>query len=187
MCKWCENGRLVRRTIYKDVDHSKYLHVEDNPSLPWLRHKREHAEHLVRVEEAKDRAAVRKEVGDAREARFDGEMKCLSCQKEISRALARKSGFCSTCKQRVMRWKKKWHLIERAGGVCEGCGWTPQYASQMDFHHIDPSTKAFNIGEGINLKYETLYEECDKCVLLCSNCHRGVEQGFNEEVYALYP
>ena len=43
----------------------------------------------------------------------------------------------------------------------------------MDWHHIDPSNKSdevANIIKGRN-KHEIL-EEINKCVCLCSNCHR---------------
>jgi hypothetical protein len=43
----------------------------------------------------------------------------------------------------------------------------------LDFHHIDPSQKSFTIGNDI--KYKSLEEkliEVEKCIVLCSNCHR---------------
>lgn len=49
----------------------------------------------------------------------------------------------------------------------------------LDFHHLDPNKKDFNIGSksvtGITL--ETLKKEINKCVVLCSNCHRKVHAG----------
>ena len=44
----------------------------------------------------------------------------------------------------------------------------------LDFHHLDPTTKDFEIStirkHGIN----TVKKEISKCVPLCSNCHRKV-------------
>lgn len=42
----------------------------------------------------------------------------------------------------------------------------------FDFHHVDPSTKSFQI---LTKGPKTLVgqkEELDKCILLCANCHR---------------
>ena len=44
----------------------------------------------------------------------------------------------------------------------------------MDLHHLDPSTKDWDITRMIKADYgpKRIKEEIDKCVLLCSNCHR---------------
>lgn len=47
----------------------------------------------------------------------------------------------------------------------------------MEFHHVDPSSKLFGIGSGDTRSWETVKAELDKCVLLCSNCHKEVEAG----------
>ena len=41
----------------------------------------------------------------------------------------------------------------------------------LEFHHIDPKTKSFEISSH-SYKFETMKNEVDKCLLLCSNCHR---------------
>ena len=49
----------------------------------------------------------------------------------------------------------------------------------MDLHHVDPSTKSFEVvptGRGI----QALTEEAKKCVCLCSNCHRLFHGGYIE-------
>lgn len=59
---------------------------------------------------------------------------------------------------------------------CADCGglFEPEC---MDFHHIDPKTKKFNVANLGNtaraLKH--IEEEISKCVLLCANCHRKRE------------
>lgn len=55
---------------------------------------------------------------------------------------------------------------------CEGCGGKfPPYC--MDFHHIDPTTKEFNIGTNASvIGLQRLLDEIDKCAILCANCHR---------------
>jgi hypothetical protein len=43
----------------------------------------------------------------------------------------------------------------------------------LDFHHVDPSSKLFSIAAGVKDKnIHKLQWEIDKCVVLCSNCHR---------------
>lgn len=48
----------------------------------------------------------------------------------------------------------------------------------LDFHHIDPSTKKYNISQmvGWGMRIEVILDEIAKCQVLCSNCHRSVEQ-----------
>lgn len=43
----------------------------------------------------------------------------------------------------------------------------------LDFHHIDPATKEFSLGLN-QATEEHMREEIEKCVVICSNCHRRV-------------
>lgn len=58
-------------------------------------------------------------------------------------------------------------LIEKMGGKCVECGCT----ETLEFDHIDPSTKSFNIAAGYTKPKETLLAEVAKCQLLCNKCH----------------
>ena len=58
-------------------------------------------------------------------------------------------------------------LIEKMGGKCIECGCT----ETLEFDHIDPSTKSFNIASGYTKPKETLLAEVAKCQLLCNKCH----------------
>jgi len=58
-------------------------------------------------------------------------------------------------------------LIEKLGGKCVECGCT----ESLEFDHIDPSTKSFNIAAGYTKPKEVLLEEVAKCQLLCNKCH----------------
>ncbi len=57
---------------------------------------------------------------------------------------------------------------------CIRCGFIPKNPAPMDFHHINPTAKKFNISKAISLGVglQTLQEEIMKCELICSNCHR---------------
>ena len=59
---------------------------------------------------------------------------------------------------------------------CSKCSYTGEYGS-LDFHHINPNEKRFNIGEtnpkgSIDTFIDKVIPELEKCVLLCPNCHR---------------
>lgn len=59
------------------------------------------------------------------------------------------------------------------GGKCEICGYNKNI-SALEFHHINPDEKelALDARSFSNNKYELLNKEVEKCMLLCSNCHR---------------
>lgn len=44
----------------------------------------------------------------------------------------------------------------------------------LEFHHIDPSQKEFQVGNAIGRSWEKILDEIRKCVCLCSNCHKKV-------------
>lgn len=47
----------------------------------------------------------------------------------------------------------------------------------IDFHHKDPTQKEFTLGKHRSRSKEWLSQEMQKCVCLCSNCHRKVHAG----------
>jgi len=60
---------------------------------------------------------------------------------------------------------------------CVKCGFF--HPAAMDFHHKDPSTKDKGISELVRCGYATqrIVEEIEKCICLCSNCHRILHAG----------
>lgn len=56
---------------------------------------------------------------------------------------------------------------------CAKCGYRTHPAA-LDFHHVDPSGKEYAVGAmgGGNWKLEKIKAEVEKCIILCSNCHR---------------
>jgi len=70
--------------------------------------------------------------------------------------------------------ENKQRYIDGRGGVCEACG--EKYPVElMDFHHLDPTTKVFCLGQDKWRKKEVqqiVFDEAEKCAILCSNCHR---------------
>lgn len=72
------------------------------------------------------------------------------------------------------RRKIRTTLLERAGNKCSICGYD-KYFGALEFHHLDETKKEFNLSHiGLNKSSKRIEEEFDKCVLLCSNCHREV-------------
>ncbi len=81
---------------------------------------------------------------------------------------------CNSCLVNERRFKVRENLISYKGGKCQICGYD-KCTFALDFHHIDPTTKKFNISGCHTLRWDTLVAEVDKCILLCSNCHRELE------------
>lgn len=63
--------------------------------------------------------------------------------------------------------------IEYKGNKCVSCGYNKCQAA-LDFHHINHGEKEFGIADMISksMNFEEIKLELDKCILLCSNCHR---------------
>jgi transposase len=93
------------------------------------------------------------------------------------------SGYyrCGRCRSESVarhRRRLKELLVEEAGGSCILCGYDRQPRA-LEFHHVDPAQKAFALSrKGVTLSLQALRVEARKCVLLCSNCHAEVEDGF---------
>lgn len=71
------------------------------------------------------------------------------------------------------RWSLSIYKLELG---CNRCGYN-KCAAALTFHHVDKSTKLFNLGDSnrILLTLSELEEELKKCELLCLNCHAEEE------------
>jgi len=65
----------------------------------------------------------------------------------------------------------KLEAIRYKGGKCQKCGYDKCYAA-FDFHHRDPNIKEYAWNDLKKRSRKTIFEELDKCDLLCANCHR---------------
>ena len=65
------------------------------------------------------------------------------------------------------------------GDKCNKCG-IAYPDCVYDFHHTDPTTKEFTIGENALVSTERFFAEVKKCQLLCANCHR-IEHNIKNE------
>jgi hypothetical protein len=116
---------------------------------------------------------------------------CTSCHKEFDN---NKNFFyerknrktlqpeCKQCfKDRGARRVKEQRKlgVEYKGGKCVLCGYENCIAG-LDFHHLDPSQKEMEFKSAwINLK--RLFKELDKCILVCSTCHREIHYGLHPQ------
>ena len=91
--------------------------------------------------------------------------KCKHCGKKFSY----KGTRCRTCISRIRRYNNKRKAVEYRGGKCEKCGYNGHLAA-LEFHHL--GEKDLTIAKAMNRRWEYIKEELDKCMLLCSNCHR---------------
>lgn len=84
--------------------------------------------------------------------------------------------YCARHAAEVKRIERRGVAKYLLGGKCVGCG----SKKRLEFDHIDPSTKMFNISESAGRTMESFLEEVDKCQLLCHPCH--VEKSVGERV-----
>lgn len=83
--------------------------------------------------------------------------------------------------QAVARWRRrqKKRSVVYKGGECLVCGYSACIWA-LTFHHIDPSTKEFNIGHPHTRAWPRVKKELDKCALLCNRCHTEVHHGVTD-------
>jgi len=107
---------------------------------------------------------------------------CSTCNenKLITEFYSTKNRIQTLCKKCfntycVERWKqKKIDSIIYKGSKCLDCSLS--YPEQpyviFDFHHLNPSVKDVDWSKLRLKSNDSIKKELDKCVLLCSNCHR---------------
>jgi hypothetical protein len=97
----------------------------------------------------------------------------------------RGAGFVYRCKRCVGEAVTRRHrrvralLVSEAGGRCAVCGYE-RCALNLHFHHVDPSSKSFDMNMGVGKALAAFRAEAKKCVLVCANCHGEIEAGLME-------
>lgn len=66
--------------------------------------------------------------------------------------------------------KSKWEAYKRTLS-CERCGYN-ENPRALEFHHLHDKSNNVStlIGQG---RFKAAYEEAEKCMVLCANCHRS--------------
>lgn len=66
-------------------------------------------------------------------------------------------------------FRRREQAIESLGGKCVVCG----SVEELEFDHVDPSTKSFSIAKAFSgWSWSRIQVELDKCQLLCRDCHK---------------
>lgn len=120
---------------------------------------------------------------------------CIKCHRVLSLSEFQKStktnNICKKCKA---EYKKKYlsikenrekanrteacrikNFIKSIKTPCIICGESEPVC--IDFHHIDPTTKEFDVTLKRTKAKSKILAEVAKCVCLCSNCHRKLHAG----------
>ena len=95
---------------------------------------------------------------------------CRLCNKPFRSYHNRQTNRCGSCNTKIRRFRAKAAAIKLLGGKCTQCGWNGNQAA-IQFHHKNPRTKDFIIGNVSNKSWNSIKSEMKKCVLLCANCH----------------
>ena len=111
------------------------------------------------------------------------EKKCTQCGKILpitefhwrNKAKGQRRSECKYCHNKHMNQKNAENRATiqnlKKETVCQKCGESRWYL--LDYHHIDPTTKKNTVARlTIHSSLENALEEIDKCIPLCSNCHR---------------
>ena len=61
---------------------------------------------------------------------------------------------------------------------CLHCGYDSN-PKALEFHHINPEDKSFTIAQKLTTELIKILRETEKCIVLCSNCHRIEEHRLN--------
>lgn len=83
---------------------------------------------------------------------------------------------CKTCKQARQRARRQercaWLVEYKKTLFCHRCGFADYRA--LDFHHLDPKQKDFSVADFVSrgASLAKIKKEIEKCIVLCSNCHR---------------
>lgn len=71
----------------------------------------------------------------------------------------------------------KLKALNYKGNKCIFCNYN-KYEGALESHHKVSLTKEFGIGQkGYSRSWEKVKAELDKCILVCSNCHKEVHAG----------
>ena len=71
------------------------------------------------------------------------------------------------------RRRRKELLVQVLGSRCSLCGYD-KCIGALEFHHINPEDKMFQLSSGNCHSLEKDLEEAKKCLLVCATCHREI-------------
>jgi len=71
--------------------------------------------------------------------------------------------------RRRREWFIRWTTLLRQRQGCRDCG---THEGQLVYHHLDPSTKSYDISDMALFTEERFLDEIAKCTVLCEPCHK---------------
>jgi len=86
------------------------------------------------------------------------------------------TSYCKKCnykEQHSLLKRRKIEILSKFGNKCSICGYNKCIAA-LEFHHIDPKEKEFSLGNAKTTNLDRLLLEMNKCILVCSNCHKEI-------------
>lgn len=109
---------------------------------------------------------------------------CTKCGRELplenfgwrNKAKGQRRADCKECHSGYMKkkYQEKKEIIQELKSQCScaKCGDSRGYV--LEYHHKDPSVKENTIARmtSNNFNLDKVYQEIQKCVVLCANCHR---------------
>lgn len=108
------------------------------------------------------------------------ELTCGRCGRNFKYSRANRQGhtktLCNSCHVNVRRFHLKEKAIKYKGGKCINCGYN-RCIGALEFHHLQPTKKNFQISGNHARSWEVLKTELDKTILVCANCRREIEAG----------
>jgi hypothetical protein len=117
---------------------------------------------------------------------------CSQCRRVLARNLfsirhtqkgtVLAASYCKECTANYIITRGaalKAEAVAYKGGECQVCQYS-RCLRALQFHHRDPQQKEFSISQSSRSKchsFESIKQELDKCVLVCSRCHTEIEEG----------
>ena len=105
--------------------------------------------------------------------------RCLCGEINPKKFYGKKKHICASCHNKYTKElgkDKKNYVVSNLGGKCVVCGFN-KFNSALDVHHLDPSIKEASMRRMLGWSKKNIDKEIETCVLMCSNCHRGVHSG----------
>jgi len=98
---------------------------------------------------------------------------CGNCGVEIAppklKYCSKRCANYANGKRRFKEVSEKINAIKMELG-CVRCGYK-EHPTALQFNHINPAEKSFEISTSYNMNWDNLQKEIDKCEVLCANCH----------------
>jgi len=130
--------------------------------------KKEERDFYIRKNRKKEHKSECKECTKKLQREYRLKNKDIIQQKDRNRWTKRRD------RDKIIRRKKalvkKQKYVNYLGGMCSICKYNKCLAA-LDFHHKNPKEKKFMITSG-TYSWKTIKKELNKCILICSNCHK---------------